>query len=244
MEGNEVKRYVAGELGHICPGPDGKTMFTARGLANSQLKQTADDVKFGYCVPALRGNLFLSLTSAAPLHRGRDRGEVDGKGGGGYTIYALGQPAPIVKVPDGNHGLALNLRDPSGYEAWKRIFFIPQANVIVVLPESNDQLVLHKIDIDEALEKSGVDYFLVTSQPPQSVKLGGTFSYPLSVKAKHKEVTYKLDSAPKGMEVSKEGVISWKVPGDAIEGEQEIIITIKDGKGQEVFHTFTLRVLK
>jgi hypothetical protein len=233
VEGNEVKYYRAGELGHILPGPDGKTIFTSRGLANSQLKQTADDVKFGFCIPALRGNLFLSLTSAQV-----------GKGDGGYTVYALGQSAPIIKVPNAEHGMVFNNNPSNADGPWKRVYFIPQANVIVVLPESNDQLVLHKIDVDDALEKSGVDYLLVTSQPPQSVKRGGIFKYPIVVKAKHKEVTFKLDAGPKGMEVARDGIVSWKVPGDAMDGDQEIILTIKDGKGQEIFHTFALRVLK
>ncbi len=235
VEGEEVKHYPTGEWGHIIPGPDGKTMFTARGLANSQLNQSSDEAKFGYCLPAMRGNLFLSLGASS-----RDN---DVKVSG-YAVYAVGQPAPIVKVPNAELGLTMNGRDPLLWGAWRRCYFIPQANVIVVLPETNDQIVLHKIDIDDALDKSGVDYLLITSQPPQTVRKGTALTYRIAVKAKNKEITYRLDAGPKGMEVSKEGVVSWKVPADATEGDQEVILTIRDSKGQEIFHTFTLRLLK
>lgn len=46
------------------------------------------------------------------------------------------------------------------------------------------------------------------------------------------------------MEVSAEGTVQWKVPGEVKVGSQEVIMTIKDGKGQEIFHTFAVRVLK
>jgi hypothetical protein len=116
--------------------------------------------------------------------------------------------------------------------------------VIVVLPTSNDQIVLHKFDVDAALDKSGLDYLFVTSQPPRSVKTGAVFGYKIEVKSKKGPVTYKLDSAPKGMEVSKDGMVTWKVPTDLAEGNQEVILTVRDAAGQEVFHTFALRVVK
>ncbi len=116
--------------------------------------------------------------------------------------------------------------------------------MIAVLPPSNDQVVLHKFDADAALEKSGEDYLLVTSRPPREAKAGATFAYPIQVKSKQGGVTYKLDSGPKGMTVSAEGVVSWAVSADTPAGAHEVILTVRDKAGQEVFHTFAVMVTR
>jgi hypothetical protein len=46
------------------------------------------------------------------------------------------------------------------------------------------------------------------------------------------------------MEVSPAGVVTWRVPIDAMPGEQEVILTITNGGGQEIFHTFMVHVTK
>ena len=76
------------------------------------------------------------------------------------------------------------------------------------------------------------------------MKAGATLRYPITVKAKSAKVEFKLDSGPKGMLVSAIGEVTWAVPADAPAGEQDVILTVKDGTGQELFHTFTLRVVK
>jgi hypothetical protein len=157
----------------------------------------------------------------------------------------LGYARPLAKPDNIEHGIRIDrAADRETLGAWRRIYFVPRAEVIVVLPTSNDQIVLHKFDLDAALEKSGIDYLFVTSQPPRFVKVGATFSYQLVVKVKKGRVTFRLDSGPKGMAISKEGIVSWAVPPNASEGDQDVILTVRDGAGQEVFHTFTIRVVK
>ena len=233
LEGGVVKRYDEGELRHVVPGPDGRTVYTGKGIASSTLKRAdADDASYGYCLPAVRGDYFLSLTSA------------EGGKGGGFTVYLRGLKHPLAKLDKANHGLSFDGWDRDPFGPWRRVFFIPDAKVIVVLPGSNDQLVLHKFDADAALEKSGLEYLLVSSRPPEGVKAGVTWTYPIKVKSKDPKVTFKLDSGPKGMEVSAMGVVTWKVPADAPPGDNEVILTISNGGGQEMFHTFTVRVAK
>lgn len=127
---------------------------------------------------------------------------------------------------------------------WRRVVFVPDAKVIVLLPPGDDRLVLYKFDADAALEQSGFDYLLVSSRPPKQVKAGTTFNYPIKVKSRQGGVKYSLDSGPMGMEVSAEGVVKWSVPNDVPAGNQEVILTVRDKSGQEVFHTFTIRVVK
>ncbi|QJW93403.1 c-type cytochrome domain-containing protein [Frigoriglobus tundricola] len=232
LEGGIVTRHEGGELMHAIPGPDGRFVYTAKGVVSRTLNRAdKDDATFGYCLPALRGDYFLSLTSAQA-----------GKGGS-MTVYMHGVKHPVGKVENAEHGLAFDGWDRGADGPWKRIFYVPDANVIAVLPNSNDQVVLHKFDADAALEKSGADYLIVTSRPPTEVKAGAVFTYPVKVKSRDKKVTYQLDSGPRGMTVSGAGVAEWTVPANAV-GTQDVILTVRTESGQEVFHTFTVKVVK
>ncbi|MDY3552419.1 serine protease [Gemmata sp. JC717] len=232
IEGRVVKRYTEGDMMHSIPGPDGKTVFTGKGIASRTLKRgDPDDTSYGYCLPAVRGDYFLSLTTAA------------GGKGGGFTAYLRGIKQPLARLDRAEHGLSFDGWDRETFGPWKRVFFVPDAKVIAVLPASNDQVLLHKFDADAALEKSGLNYLLVASQPPPEVKAGAPYSYPVKVRAKSTKITYQLDSGPKGMAVSADGLVTWAVPADAL-GSHEVILSVRDETGQEVFHTFTVRVGK
>ncbi len=236
LEGGELKRYESGSLGHVVPGPDGRSVYTAKGVLSRMLtRANADDATYGYCVPAVRGDYFVSLSPA------------EGGKGGGFTIFLRGLKQPIGKLDKAEHGLTFDSWErggPVSLDAWRRVYFVPDAKVIAVLPLSNDQVVLHKFDADAALEKSGMDYLIVTSKPPTEAKAGATLTYPIKVKAKDKKVTYQLDSGPKGMAVSAAGEVTWAVPADATPGPHDVILTVRTESGQEVFHTFAVRVVK
>jgi S1-C subfamily serine protease len=232
LEGNELKRYEAGELGHIVPGPDGRVLYTAKGpVSNRFTRLNPWDDKLGYCLPATQGSYFLSLTSA------------EGDNGGGLSVYLLGHQRPVARLDRFGHGLRFDGWDREDYGAWKRIFLIPQANLIVVLPAANDRVVLHRFDIDRALEKSGIDYLVVTSRPPPTARRGSVYTYQVAVKSRYGGVKFRLDSGPGGMEVSPAGLVRWPVPAEGKEAESEVILTVSDSAGQEVFHTFTVRAV-
>ena len=234
IEGSEVK-YIEGWIPtHILPGPTGRWFYTTKGPITRELKvATPADEKYGYCLPATSGDYFLSLTSTD------DKGK-----GGSITIYHRGASGPIGRLDKVDHGVKFDGWDRDPYGPWRRVFFIPEAKVIAVLPNGNDRVVLHKFDIDDALNKSGIDYLFVTSQPPLSAKAGTTYTYPLVVKSNQGGLTFaRLDSGPKGMTVSPTGVVTWAVPAD-VTGDQEVILLVKDKSGQEAFHNFTVRVAK
>src|SRR5207253_1579910 len=89
LEGEELARYEEGGAGHVVPGPDGRVVYTAGGVRSSQLKPVAGtDPEAGYCLPAVEGPYFLSLTSADP-------GAV-----GGLKVYLLGSPRPLFRDPN------------------------------------------------------------------------------------------------------------------------------------------------
>jgi hypothetical protein len=124
----------------------------------------------------------------------------------------------------------------------KRIHLIPEAKLIITIPTSNDQLVLHRFDADLALEKSGINYLFVTSHAPATARRGETYVYPLEVKSRKGGLKYKLDSGPTGMTVSDSGKVLWQVPRGDVEPEITVIVSIRDLGGQECFHSFTIKV--
>ena len=155
LQGDELKRYDEGGTGYVVPGPDGRVVYTAAGLRTNQLKGLDGAPKLGLCLPATEGAFFLALTPA------------EGGKGGRIGVYMQGNDRPLVK--DAGFELGVHY-DRGTFGPWKRIYFIPRAKLIAVFPESNDRLELHHFDVEEALEKSGLDYLLVTSRPPTTAK--------------------------------------------------------------------------
>ena len=164
--------------------------------------------------------------------------------GGGLTVRMVGQSRFIARFDQFGHGLRVDDHDCRSMGAWRRMFFIPQANLFVTLPASNDRLILRRFDVEAALEKSGIEYLVVSSQAPSSAKIGATYTYPVVVKAKNGPATVKLETGPTGMAVSSAGVMTWAVPADASVGDQEAILSIRDARGQEIFHTVPIRVVR
>ena len=93
-------------------------------------------------------------------------------------------------------------------------------------------MVLHKFDADAALEKSGLDYLIVTSQPPREAKAGATFTYPIKVKVEEREGDVPARQRAEGDDVDAAGVVTWAVPADAPAGDQDIILTVRAARGR------------
>ena len=45
----------------------------------------------------------------------------------------------------------------------KRFHLVPQAGLLITIPNSHDRLVLRRLDLDEALNRAGRDYLVVAS---------------------------------------------------------------------------------
>jgi hypothetical protein len=211
---------------YAVPGPDGEFIFGNQVLTND-LKQAAwADWNCGV-IPALQGNYFLTLGCPGfPT---------------GIAVCLAGQSRPIAKLPGFEHYLGIRRSDEDRYGSDKRVFFIPEAKVIILIRDNN-QLVLHRFDADEALEKSGVNYLFVMSQPPRTAPKGSELIYQMKAKSKKGGVVYKLESGPEGMKVSSSGRLTWHVPTTSKDKEASIVISVSDSSGEETYHTFTLTI--
>jgi hypothetical protein len=168
---------------------------------------------------------------------------------GHLSFYLTGDPRPFARTGllEGIKGEGVSTPGGVGREKLEhdqRVHVIPAAKVIVTIPQTNDRLLVYRFDVEQALEKSALDYLMVTSQPLLSAKKGTTYSYQVTAKAKKGGVKYRLEAGPQGMTIDANGKLTWPVPADFAEAESDIIITVADGGGQEVFHTFRLAVRK
>jgi WD40 repeat protein len=237
-EGDTLKVYYEHEsVGHIIPGPDNRTLYTGDGLYTEELKKIGND-RGTAVFPAVQGNLYVSLIGG---------GNPFDPGGGdrrmAVAVHLAGDARPLVTLKD-LAGLEM-AADPFGRQREslpldKRLFLIPQGKLVVTIPDTGDKLYLQRFDLDEALEKAGIDYLLVTSQPPRRFQPGRRLVYQMAVKSKKGGVKYKLESGPQGMTVSPAGLVTWSVPSDNAAREENVIVTVSDASGQEIFHTFRL----
>jgi hypothetical protein len=240
LEGDRLRVYNGGgSAGGLFPGPDGKWVFSSgQGIFSHEgkhLEGSDKDFRVG-AVPAHGSAFFLGVRI---LNRFRPAGD-EGKG---LTVFLAGDWRPIVTLPALNE--LRGIIDPWGRDGLtvdKRLHFIPDAKLIITLPKGNDRLVLHHFDVDEALAKSGINYLLVTSQPPARAQRGQRLTYTVAAKAKAGGVTYQLESGPPGMTLTPQGQLRWDVPANYAGGETSVIIAVRDASGQQIFHTFRLTV--
>jgi hypothetical protein len=109
--------------------------------------------------------------------------------------------------------------------------------LFVYLPHEKRTLA---VDLEQ-LDKSGGDYLVVLSRPPTAAA-GKLFSYRLDIRSRKGGVKAKLESGPPGLQVSQEGQVTWNVPADFKEAEGDVLLTLSDASGQEVFHNFKISI--
>src|SRR5262245_21140937 len=124
----------------------------------------------------------------------------------------------------------------------KRVFFVPEAKQLVSIPLSNDRLVIRPLDVDTVLAKAEFDFLFVVSNPPLTARENTAYTYQVSAKSNKGGIKYKLESGPKGMKVSPQGLVEREVPKKTDKTEHEVVISITDVAGQETFHTFTITI--
>lgn len=223
--------------GHVTPGPDGN-LYTGCGLFTQELKRIGRQPATGApsLVPAAEGHLHLHISPVAP---DRTRGVVDrtAKSKWKAEVKMTGEERTVYTFKDLDEvtldGWTSNVLPPDA-----RLHFAPTAHLLVCVPSTNDRLVLRKYDLLKSFEQSGVDYLYVSSRP-RTVVPGRGFEYQIDAMSKRGGVRCKLDAGPKGLAVSEAGKVTWAAPADFKEPEQ-VIVTVSDSSGQEVFHSFEL----
>ncbi len=237
-------RLVATAAGPGCPSgacrpsPDGRVVFGPeardgpRGLFTPLLKHLSgpDFVEHRLFIPAAHGPFYLGVQvdtlSCLP------------------EVFLIGDERPLLTLPRmgvgwGEH--AAEVRDPI-IPFDLRFHLIPEAKLLVTVPTTNDQLVLRRLDVDQALAQSDRNYLYVASLPPPEARRGSTYGYAPAVKSRAGGVQYKLEAGPEGMALAPDGRLEWPVPKDFQPPDTPVLLRIVDAGGREELHSFVIRV--
>ena len=122
----------------------------------------------------------------------------------------------------------------------QHIFLIPDAKLLVFLPKARDKLVLYPADVEKLMGNANFDYLYVNSQPESSFVCGAEYKYQVEVRSRKGSVKYKLENGPPQMSVSPNGLITWKVPASFPDKEVNVLLSIGDASGQQLFHSIQL----
>jgi hypothetical protein len=225
----------------LAASPDGRFIYTSSGVYNGDLKklhpQNPQGASGSY-LPAAHGTYFIRLETGGGFGETPKAGKISFFVAGTYTPLAHLNNIEGVTTEFINYG---SNRDSLTHS--QRVHFIPNAKLVLVIPLTNDRIDLIRFDPEEAMEKSGIDYLVVTSDPPALAERGKRYTYSLVVKSKKGGVTVKLESGPPGMKMMGPRTLVWDVPADFIDRAPNIITTVSDAAGQELFHTFTVTVV-
>jgi hypothetical protein len=227
--------------GHMAPGPEGRFVYTARGIYTSEGQPNGKMGSYSdgsrYCLPAAEGEAFYLRIDVPGFPHGQEHGKP-----GTLYLHLSGDDRPLAALSDVEVPRNLNTwgREPFGID--QRFFLIPSAKLLAVLPPTQDRLQLYRVDVDALLTKSENDFLVVLSRPPDTVVQGQTMTYTPKVMSRKGGAKMKLEAGPPGMKVAADGSLSWPVPADCPTGENSIILTFSDASGQEIFQTFKLTV--
>ena len=232
-----VSRHEPDGAGVLLPSWDGTQLYTSNGVYSTDLRPIASELRGRACLPAYRAGYFLSAVGG--MGPGRRQTAV--------SVYTASDRALRATLPP---MAELGSGRDNGFQAgtsaslqWhERIFLVPQHDRLVTLNESRDKLLVRPFDIVEVLDKSGADYLFVESLPVTVADPGKAYEYRIFVQSKNGGVKLTLDSGPDGMTLSEDGVLSWQVPASAEPGPAGVIISVEDGSGQSVFHSFNVNV--
>jgi hypothetical protein len=251
LEGGQVKQFSEHwGTWYVQPGPDGRHIYPGgHGVLTNRVKPASDAVyssndNSGHCdfmfLPAHHGPYYMHLHlntdgrafGRAPVHKDDPQH--------GVTVYMLGSRQPLAQLRA--IGLTTYERmaaiNEIGIE--RSVHLIPRAKLLVIIPVERDRLLLHPLDLEAELDRTGINYLMVTSQPPAEIRRGAALTYQMVVKAKAGGVVCKLESGPPGMTLTPQGLLRWTVPAKHADRETSVIISVRDSGGQEIFHTFTL----
>jgi hypothetical protein len=183
------------------PSPDGQFIYTSLGVFDSRGKHVVGTKFFTF--PSAHGSgLYLSLDVE------------NGKVGGAANLHDAGSTRTLPLVTLGKAEITGDL--PANTIREKailpddRVQFWPTAGLLVILPASNQELKLYKVDVEAELREASRDFLAFATDPPRTVRPGIDWQYAPRLWSKSKvDPQIKLPEGPEGMNIKK-GHLFWR----------------------------------
>jgi hypothetical protein len=224
----------------LLPTFDGSLICTSfQGFYTPNIKRIPGDAfRDLHCIPAYHPSYILGV-------RRFDSYDSDQRGKKGEVlIYTSSDRRLLLTLPPASEMLPARgsehnyRRDALTID--KRFFFMPSVNKLITFPDTNDQLVVRNLDIRAEMEKRDIDYLYVDSIPNRLARPGQPYQYQIVTRSRKGGVKFKFDSGPKGMTLTKDGLLKWQVPKGLMDNQVSVIVTISDAGGQTACHAFTV----
>ncbi len=219
--------YVQIPAEESMPGKDYSYIYTKIGVLNSDLEIASQTVQNTICLPANGGEFFMSIRNKAIyIYRASD-----------FTLLYASK-----EIPEVNFAPVTGYKQPdlASLSVGQSVYFYPNANLLITIPVTRDGIVLRNVDIISEMDNAKIPYCYVNSQPVAKFKKGEIYTYQLQIKTNQKNITYKIESVPDGMTISKTGLIEWPVPENYASKVETIILVISDDNDKSFYHTFKI----
>ena len=241
--GKLTTRYEHDSKGTVIPNPDGSLIFTTYGGVFTPdyipvIKSNGNWSSATHFIPSYHSMYFFSVP---PQERPSSGDKSLQKP---IELYIKGSNQPLISLTEPFDEMRMTSddqysRNKSPFTVEKRYHFIPQLDLFLTIPESNDKIVARTIKVHDLLDEKEIDYLYVTSSPPPAV-VSKPYTYQLEVASRAGGVKYSLQSGPDELDLSADGLITWTPPEKA--SEEPVIVSISDALGQETFYTFQIVV--
>ncbi len=234
FEDNKLKQQnlPRGHVGHVLPGPEGNWAFTSAGPYNLHGHRPPTNLSAsGFCVPAQHGSFYLRFEAKIGFNGLRSERHQSSS----MSLCWPGESRPIFQTTDVSIPVGAEEFPKHDFTSDKRVHFVPLAKLVAVIPDSNDRIMLHRLDVDSLISKCDFDYLFVDSLPLPEATPGKSLSYPLSIRSKKGGVHVELTAGPAGMSVTADGKVTWQVPTDFEDVDVYAILSINDD-ANKAFH--------
>ena len=214
------------------PAADGSLLFRyGPGVYDRDLRPLAPDgFKGATLLPAEGPRFFLAVREQ---NRDHDR----------VSVCTNADRRILFTVPDVGRMTRSSLNSQWGhFNGEPRARYLPSANVLVILPDSNDRVVVHPFNLMQELNDSGQQYLFVLSEPRTLAAAGQEYVYAIDAKSKAGRVGFALEKGPEGMRLSPDGTLRWRAPAAAAGKSFDVIVTVRDSAGKEITHAFAVKV--
>jgi WD40 repeat protein len=233
---------VNGGWGHALPGSDDKTIY---GIYGRMLKADGQPVDASavdrhsreILIPSTSPSYYLGVTGYDP-NSGHHTGPLT------MVIHLANRGDELATIQDLDEMADLHndhvVVDTITLD--RRFHFIPQANLLVTIPHSNDRLVVRRLDLDRAIAAARRPLLFVTSPSEIGARPGQNLAHQIETRSSKGAVRFELTSGPPGLTVTREGSITWRVPLYRETKEYDPIFAISDASGRQIFHSIKIKV--
>jgi hypothetical protein len=218
-----VRGPMTSEPKFVIPGPGGGYVYTNRSVLTGAMKEVFSERRARLSLPSTAPAFYLSVA-------------VDDKDKR-LAIHLAGEEKTLAYLGTLDE---FNVPVSALSGAPWRLHYIEAAEALISLPQSNDRLIVRRVNLEACLREAGGDFLLVRSTPPAIADPGSVYIYAVQALSSRGGVEFALEDPAPGMALSPEGQFSWQVPEDFV-GETAVIIRVQDSGGGQFFHTFKVR---